>query len=235
MLKSRIVFFFILIVLTVVYVGGCRRAGKWLVKEDMPEHADAMVILMGDFPDRVLQAADLYHEGRAGKLIIVEVSMGPFSTLEAKGADIISNTEQARNAVIALGIPADSITVLPGNARSTQTEALIVRDYLADNTCIDTLILVSSPAHMRRASMIFKAAFRDAKTPVYIGCSPSIYTDFDAEHWWRGKEGIQTVLAEFVKIGSFVVFEKRDLRVSVERGTESIESQGNKRTFDQTN
>ena len=178
MLKSRIIFFILLLSLAILYVGGCRRAGTWLVKEDVPAHADAMVILMGNFPDRVLQAADLYHEGRAGKLIIVEESMGPFSTLEARGANIISNTEQARNACIALGIPADSITVLPGDARSTLDEAIVVRDYLSRCATMDTLLLVSSSAHMRRASMIFRAALCDSETPVYIGCSPSTYSRF---------------------------------------------------------
>jgi uncharacterized SAM-binding protein YcdF (DUF218 family) len=95
-----------------------------------------------------------------------------------------------------------------------------MRDYLANKTCIDTLILVSSPAHMRRASMIFKTALKDAEIPVYIRCSPSTYSDFDASHWWRRKEDIQTVLGELVKMASFVVFERRGL---------------NKRTFEQTN
>ena len=76
MLKSRLIFFFILIVLTVVYIDGCRRAGNWLVKEDVPEHADAMVLLMGSFPDRVMQAADLYNEGQADRLIIVHEEYG---------------------------------------------------------------------------------------------------------------------------------------------------------------
>ncbi|MBE0666575.1 MAG: YdcF family protein, partial [Bacteroidales bacterium] len=120
--------------------------------------------------------------------------------------------EQARNSAVALGIPADSITVLPGDARSTLTEAAVVRDYLKLTPGIDTLMLVSSPAHMRRASMIFKTAFRNSETPVYIGCSPSSYSDFDPKHWWRKKEDIQTVLSEFIKIGSFVLFEKRELK-----------------------
>jgi uncharacterized SAM-binding protein YcdF (DUF218 family) len=214
MLKSRIFFFIILFVLIILYIGGCRRAGSWLVKEDVPAHADAMVLLMGGFPDRVLQAVDLYHEGKADKLLIVEESMGPFSTLELRGADIISNTEQARNSAIALGIPADSIAILPGDARSTQDEAIVVRDYLSRCTTVDTLLLVSSSAHMRRASMIFKAAVKNNDHPVYIGCSPSAYSDFNADRWWRDKEGIQSVLTEYVKMGSFVVFEKKKLRVN---------------------
>jgi uncharacterized SAM-binding protein YcdF (DUF218 family) len=216
-MKPRVLVFGIIIIIAVLYVGGCRRAGTWLVKEDVPVHSDAMVILMGNFPDRVLQAADLYHEGRAGKLIIVEESMGPFRTLEARGANIISSTNQTRNACIALGIPADSITVLPGDARSTQDEAIVVRDYMSRCTTMDTLLLVSSSAHMRRASMIFRAALCDSEPPVFIGCSPSAYSDFDAKHWWRGKEDIQKVFTEFVKMTSFVVIERRGLRISVER------------------
>lgn len=178
------------------------------MKEDVPVHADAMVLLMGGFPDRVLQAVDLYKKGTAGRLIIVEESMGPFKMLEARGADIISNTQQAKNSAIALGIPADSITVLPGDARDTKTEAIAVRNYLSGYNAIDTLLLVSSASHMRRASMIFKAALRDSVTPVYVGCSPSAYSSFNPEKWWRRKEDIQAVLSEYVKMGSFMLFEK---------------------------
>ena len=211
MLKSRIVFITILIALSAAYIGGCRRAGEWLVKEDVPVHADAMVLLMGSFTDRVLQAADLYNAGKADRLIIVEESMGEYERLEERGVRIISQTTQARNSAIALGVPADSITVLPGDAESTLTEAIVVRDYLATDPGIDTLVLVSSPTHMRRASMIFRRALRDIEPPIYIGCSPSAYSDFDAKHWWRQKEDVQEVLFEFAKIGSFVLIERRKI------------------------
>ena len=181
------------------------------MKKDLPVHADAMVLLMGSFPDRVLQAVDLYKKGIAGRLIIVEESMGPFSKLESRGAEIISNSEQARNSCVALGIPADSIKVLPGEARDTKTEAIVVRNYLEGNAAIDTLLLVSSPPHMRRASMIFKAAFRDAEYPVYIGCSPSAYSNFNAGRWWRRKEDVQEVLTEFGKILNFILLERKKM------------------------
>jgi len=198
--------------LAITCAGGCRRAGKWLVKDDVPEHADAMVMLMGGFPERVLQAVDLYHDGKVGRLIIVEESMGPFKTLESRGADIISNTQQAKNSAIALGIPADSITVLPGDARDTKTEAVAVRNYLAGKTAMDTLLLVSSPSHMRRASMIFNAALRDSETPVYIGCSPSAYSSFNPDKWWRRKEDVQHVVSEMAKIVSFRLVEHSKLK-----------------------
>jgi uncharacterized SAM-binding protein YcdF (DUF218 family) len=214
-MKSRVYFFGFFMTIIILYMGGCKRAGNWLVKEDVPAHADAMVILMGNFPDRVLQAVDLYHDGMVGKLLIVEENMGPFRALEARGADIITNTEQARKTAVALGIPADSITILPGDARSTLDEALVIRNYLSHKTTVDTLLLVSSAPHMRRASMIFRATLHGISPPIYIGCRPSRYSSFRPEKWWCRKEDIQTVLSEYVKILSFVLVEKRQIRQTV--------------------
>ena len=212
MLRLKILFSAILLVLVLLYVVGCRRAGGWLVKEEVPPHADAMVVLMGNFPERVLQAVDLFHEGRADRLIIVEESMGAYRGLAERGVSIVSKTTQARDASVKLGIPEEGITVLPGDARSTLTEAIRVREYLASDSGIDTLILVSSPTHMRRAAMIFRTAFKDLERPVYVGCSPSAYSDFNAERWWRSKEDIQDVLSEYLKTLSFILIEKRSIK-----------------------
>ena len=211
--KSRIYLFILFVLPTVICIGSCRRVGIWLAKEEVPSHADAIVLLMGNFTDRVLQAADLYNAGRADRLIIVEESMGGYQGLIERGVTIISHTSQAVNSCVALGVPADSITVLPGNARSTLDEALIVRDYLISNPGIDTLTLVSSPYHLRRASMIFRKAVGGAGAPVVIGCSGSgNYTSFNAERWWRSKEDIQHVMTELIKIGSLRLVEGRKLR-----------------------
>ena len=84
-MRARIIFILIFIIAAVVYVGGCRRTGQWLVKDDLPSHADALVILMGNFPERVLQAADLYNEGRTDRILIVEESMGAYRGLKERG------------------------------------------------------------------------------------------------------------------------------------------------------
>ena len=210
--KGRAWFFVAMVLLMVMYAGGCRRAGVWLAKEDIPDHADALVILMGNFPERVLQAADLFSAGRADRVIIVEESMGAYRGLEERGVSIISKTTQAREACVTLGIPDEKITVLPGDARSTLTEAVIVSKYMRDNRGMDTLILVSSSYHMRRAEMIFRNSLKDFPAPVFIGCSPSVYTSFNAEKWWREKEDIQHVLTEYLKIASFRIIEKRNLK-----------------------
>lgn len=207
--RSPIMLFVAMIVaFSAICVTGCQKAGNWLAREDIPVHADAVVLLMGYFPERVLQVADLYHEGVADNLIIVYESMGPYQELESRGAIVIRTTEQARDAAVALGIPDSCITMLPGNARSTLDEALAVREYITGNFWPDTLLLVSSPAHMRRAYIIFSAVLNDAGNKTYIGTSPSEYSSFDPHRWWRQREDIQAVLSEWVKIVSFVIFER---------------------------
>ena len=178
----------------------------------MPSHADAILVLMGSFPERVLEAVDLYHEGKSARLLIVYESMGPYQVLESRGADIIRTTEQARDAAIDIGLPADRITMLPGEARSTLDEAVAVRDYIKGNPDIDTLLLVSSPAHMRRAYMIFRQILRNSEKPVYVGTSPSSYSSFNPDKWWTRKEDVQSVVSEMVKILSFLSIERREYR-----------------------
>lgn len=212
MRRPLLIFVISVFILLFLYSAGCSRAGHWLVRNDVPLHADVIVVLMGSFPERVLQAYDSWRTGLAGRIIIVEESMGPFRRLEDRGAHIVSNSEQAVSSLIELGVPGDSIILLPGDARSTVDEALAVRKYIAATCSADTLVLVSSPAHMRRASMIFRAALREENNSVYVGSVPSDYSSFKSDKWWKRKEDIQSVVSEFVKIGSFLLFEKKKLK-----------------------
>ncbi len=169
-------------------------------------------MLMGSIADRVLQTADLYNEGVAGRVWIVEAGMGADKALEERGVQLISNSTQARTSLISLGIPADSIMIIPGDATSTRMEAQIVRNFLRTQAGIDTLLLVSSSDHTRRASKIFKAAFSPMEEPPVLYCSVNSYTKFNAEKWWRSRDDIQNVLMEYLKLVNFVLFEKRELR-----------------------
>lgn len=201
-----------ILLILLLAVGSCRKMGSWLKKEDPVAHADAMLILMGSFSDRVLHAADLYQEQVAGKIWIVEEGMTAYRTLEARGVSIVSNTQQARSALIDLGVPADSIVILPGDAGSTRMEAEITRDYLLTLSGIDTLLLVSSAEHTRRASLLLNAAFRSMEDAPVICCSPSRYSTFNAGKWWRDRDDIQDVIMEYLKLVNFYLIEKRDLK-----------------------
>ncbi|MHC1775873.1 MAG: YdcF family protein [Lentimicrobium sp.] len=198
-------FFLIFILLSVTT---CRNAGTWLIKKDTPVCAEALVILMGSIPDRVLEASDIYKAGLTDRVVIVEESMGAYRELEARGVRIISNTQQCRNAAIQLGVPSENIVVLPGDARSTQHEVMIVREYLKVWPGIDTILLVTSSDHTRRASMLFEKAFEKSGMQIVVYTCPSKYSNFKGEGWWKQKESIQVVLFEYIKIANFLFIEK---------------------------
>ena len=75
-MKKGIYKLVLVIVLLVLAVGSCRKAGSWLVKSDDIQQADAMIMLMGGISDRVLQIADLYQQNVAGEVWIVEEGSG---------------------------------------------------------------------------------------------------------------------------------------------------------------
>lgn len=210
-MKTRLVFFSVLVAMVMVYTVACSRAGVWLSRDDKPVHADAAVLLMGGIADRVLQVADIYRQGVAPRVIIVTESRGAYRALEERGITLISSTVQVRDALPRLAVPADSIVILPGDARSTMEEAVAVRKYLNTDQRIDTLVLVSSAYHMRRAGMIFENAFRKSGREITVLCSPSDYTNFRARGWWKHKEEIQAVISEYIKIGSFWFLERQRL------------------------
>ena len=195
----------IIIAFTIAFLN----AGHWLVRHDNPVRADAIVVLMGSISDRVLQTADLYDHNVADKIIVVGPGNNEYKDLESRGVSILSNSDQTRNALVSVGIPADSIILLQGHeTRSTLTEALTIREYLLNKPEIDTILLVSSAQHTQRASMIFKSAFRNSENPVSILSSPSKYTNFNAERWWENRQGIQSVLSEYLKMLNFLLIDK---------------------------
>lgn len=214
-MRSRIIKLGVLLVIVLLAVGGCRKAGTWLVKADDPAHADAMVMLTGSIPDRVLRVADLYEKGVAGQVWLAEVGAGPNKALEDRGVQFISNSTQICNALMKLGIPADSLVLIPGHATSTRMEAEMVREYLQDRTGMDTLLLVTSSQHSRRAYRIFKASFHVLEEPPVLLTSSNDYTGFNPEYWWRSRDDIERVTMEYLKMAYFDLFERRQLRKGV--------------------
>ena len=204
-----------LLTLIILAIIGFRRLGTWLVKDTQVEHADAIVFLSGIIPDRVLHTADLYNAGRAEQVILVMESQGQRDIMAERGFEMIRTYQEISDALIYFGVDSSDIILLPGDAKSTQMEAEAIRDFLdsAPNHGIDSVLLVSSSPHMRRAGMIFETALGQLDPPVNVFCSPSTYTEFNAEKWWREREDIQDVVFETLKIVNFALLEKRKLKM----------------------
>ncbi len=204
--KYFFVLFFVCLLVLIVY--NLPRLGTWLVRQDKLEKADAIVVLMGNIPDRVLETYDVYHEAYADTIIIVMANRYGIKVFRKTGIFLDGQTSISKKALTAMGVPKRQIVILPGDAKSTFEEAAAVKDYLRKNKRIDTLILITSSYHTRRATLIFNDVFSGLENKVTIISRASKYTGFDAENWWKKRETKKVVLYEYLKLLNFYLFDR---------------------------
>jgi hypothetical protein len=92
-----------------------RNAGKYLVVNinDKFHNADAVMVLMGSSADRVLFTHELCENNIPRIILIVEDQKVTNSLLIEKKVNIPNMSDLSYSALIQMGIPSDSITLLP--------------------------------------------------------------------------------------------------------------------------
>ena len=106
---------------------------------------------------------------------MVNSHMVGYDALLSKGVTIPGDAQVAVMAAIELDVPADNLEIIPGEAKSTQDEALILRDYLSDKEDIESIILVTSKYHSSRSKKIFTKALNGLDRDIEIISRPSKY------------------------------------------------------------
>lgn len=134
---------------------------QFLPAEDLP-NADAIVLLgggtrpalpprsfseMNEGADRMVQAARLYH---AGKAPVIVVSGGYIEFL----GSTVPEAEAMQEVLELLGVPPDAI-IQEDRSRNTYENALYVREVLAPLQA-EHILLVTSAMHMPRSVRIFE-------------------------------------------------------------------------------
>jgi uncharacterized SAM-binding protein YcdF (DUF218 family) len=184
------------------------RMGTFLVVDHEPVEADAIVILMGSVPTRVLEAVELYDEGYADQIIVVHSYAEAEEILAARGVIYPGDAELTRMVAEELGVPGENISILPGQARSTKDEAAVIRAYLEEKSDINSLILVTSSFHTRRTFKIFERALNGLEREVNLIIQASSYDSFQAEAWWRDRQSAKMVVFEYLKLAYFYIWER---------------------------
>lgn len=126
------------------------RAEAWLHVDVPLEHADVIVVLGGESGQRVIGAAELYHQGVAPKV---------FVTGSGDGGLIVRRLGMA-------GVPD---AACESQSRSTYENAVLTKKAL-EASHPRSVMLVTSWFHSRRAL----AVFRDVWPEVTFGCTPSM-------------------------------------------------------------
>lgn len=173
----------------------------WVVAEPLrldrfPQKSDAIVVFGGGVgesgqagggqQERLKQAIDLYNAGYADRIVLSSGFVYSFK-----------EAESMRSVAIAQGIPADRIELEP-RARNTFENVSLVKEIL-DRGRWKTILLVSSPYHMRRAMMVWEKNAPDiAVTP-----TPPPSAQFYEHTRGATLDQIRGILWEYVAIGYY--------------------------------
>ncbi len=184
-------------------------AGRFLVVSDTPQPADAIVVLAGSYPDRILEAVDLYKQGFAPRILICrDPDTSGFRRVAALGLDVPRPYDINRMVAERLGVPPAAVEVLPRAADSTYAEAEVVLSE-ALHRGYHTLIVVTSKYHSRRASEIYRFL---AGAHLNIILCPARDDDFQADHWWRDRISTRRLIVEYQKWLNFQLLDRWRLK-----------------------
>ena len=177
---------------------GFTQAGRFLTKEDAIQKADAIAVLAGTRMDRPLEAADLYKQGYAPRVVLTHgTPEAAFSALTARGVMFPSEADEARDVFIRLGIPADAIILPPRIHDNTAQEAQTLRE-LAQQNGWRRIIVVTSRYHLRRAGFAIRREM--AGSGVEVEMHGTRYEAVDPDRWWATREDLRWVLDEGAKL-----------------------------------
>lgn len=179
--------------------------GGFLIVQDETHPADAIVVLSGSVPDRILEAVDLYQAHLAPRIILTrEQPLPGLAALRARGATLPEHHEQNISIAEQLGVPAAAIAVMPKATTSTLAETKALVAYLKEQN-VRSILLVTSKAHTRRARLTFRTL---AGPDLRIAVCPSRYDPFSAQQWWHERGLVRRAVIEYGKLLNFVVIDR---------------------------
>jgi uncharacterized SAM-binding protein YcdF (DUF218 family) len=193
--RGKIIIALVLLALVIFILipAGVNQLGKFLMVEDPLEKSAAIVVLGGDFPYRALEGASLYGSGWAPE---VWVTTGIIRQEEKRALEIgiQYKREEAynREALGLLGVPAEKIHPLRGEAENTAAEVRLIAGILKERK-EDRVILVTSKPHSRRLKATWGALVGESPRAIvrYAKEDP-----FEPEEWWRYTDDSLEVIRE---------------------------------------
>ena len=166
-------------------------ANAWIVNEPLAK-ADAIVVLGGGLETRPFEAARLYHEGLAPKILLMDVKPSPTTKLGIMPPE----KDLTRQVLLKKEVPdSDCITIGDGVA-NTYDESRAVRTWL-EKTGAKKVLIPTDLFHTRRVRWLFRKQLKGTGGTVTVrAVAPEQY---QATNWWRHEEGLIAFQNEVVK------------------------------------
>ena len=159
-----------------------------VVSEPLPK-ADAIVVMAGGPDVRLPSVADMYKKGVAPQVLLT--NDGIFASWSQKHQRNLYLVEWAREDLLEIGVPENTITLLHYTASGTIHDALNTLEYIHTHPEIRNLLVVTSDYHTRRTLWTFRRVFEGQGTQIGVCPVPD-----PSESWWR-RTGV--LYLEFLK------------------------------------
>lgn len=178
-------------------------AARLLIVESPIMTADTTLVLSGAavYSERLAYAGEIVRAGRSSKVLVTNdgVRRG-----WSRGAGRnLTSIDIATSVLADAGVESDRIEMLPGRVRSTYDEAEAAAAYSRTHA-IQSMIVVTSPYHTRRARWVFERMLTPLGVRVTVEPAIPSPSSPSPATWWFDRRGWQMVAGEYVK---FVYYE----------------------------
>jgi len=185
--------FVVILLFLLLTLYGLSRLGGFLVVEDPPRKADAIIVLGGSMYERQMEAVDLFQAGMAPRIYLFrEVADWGERVLIERKTPYLRAVDVQIDAMVKLGVPRDAIGILD-QAANTATEARFVEQLVSEQH-LSTIICVTSKQHTRRARLVLSRRLKDLGTTIVMRASRYDLTPVDK--WWTDRPTIRFTLFE---------------------------------------
>lgn len=189
------------VILGLLWLLFARNADQYLIREEVLKRADAIVCLSGSsaYRERTGQAAILYRNGAAPIVLLTnDGEQGGWDPEEERNPYYF---ERARRELIRQGVPEYAIEVLEPVVAGTADEARMVVKASRERG-FNSILLVTSPHHSRRALMTFGKVSEKGGRDLKIGLIAAYpYPDTELRPtWWLSPSGWRDVAGEYIKL-----------------------------------
>lgn len=174
-------------------------AAEFLIVHEPIEKSDAIVILSGSatFRERAQHAGELFNAGRANRIVLTNDNLksgwSPVSQRNPYYHELAK--EELRRA----GVPDANIQIMMVPIVGTHDEALKLKDY-CEQQSLNSILVVTSAYHSRRALWTFRKVFNDTQKRVGIDPAVAGIETPPTSTWWLHRFGWALVPQEYVKI-----------------------------------
>ena len=192
----------VLLLLIVLFVYALTGLGSFMAREAALQRADAIFVLAGTYVERPLEAADLYREGYAPRILLTRSmrERGAYLEAQRRGVRLPDEFAVSRQLLTRMGVP-ESAIIAPARVHdNTAQEAATLRD-IALRERWTRVIVVSSKYHLRRVGVATRRAL--SGTSVEVVLRGTRYDASVPERWWRRRADIRFLASEVPKLAFY--------------------------------